>query len=107
MLAMDLQKAVASEFSAQLNSTFQFHHEGGPTELELIEVSDGSRGDHVNFSLLFQGPPQPPLIQRIYPVEHEKLGRFELFIVPIKREARGLQYEAIFNRLSESSQPST
>jgi hypothetical protein len=31
-------------------------------------------------------------------VEHDRLGRFDLFIVPVKREAHGLYREAVFNR---------
>jgi hypothetical protein len=98
---MEIQQAEASTFAAHLNSTFRFHHEAAAIELELVEVSDGSAGQHVNFSLLFRGPVQPVLAQRIYPVEHDSLGRFDLFIVPVKRDARGLQYEAVFNRVME------
>jgi hypothetical protein len=99
-MTLELQSAVASTFAEHLNSTFRFHHQPATTELELVEVSDGSTHGHVNFSLLFRGPQQPQLPQQIYPVEHDRLGRFELFIVPVKREAHGLYYEAVFNRLS-------
>jgi hypothetical protein len=94
---LEIQNAVAATFTGHLNSTFQVRHEPA-TELELVEVSDGSTRGHVNFSLLFRGPRQPLLPQQIYPVEHDGLGRFDLFIVPVRRDAQGLYYEAVFNR---------
>jgi hypothetical protein len=102
-MTLEIQSAVASTFAEHLNSTFRLHHEPASTELELIEVSDGSTNGHVNFSLLFRGPLQPLLPQRIYPVEHDRLGRFDLFIVPIKRDAHGLQYQAVFNRAIDTA----
>ena len=102
-MTLEIQSAVASTFAEHLNSTFRLHHEPAATELELVEVSDGSTHGHVNFSLLFRGPHQPPLPQQTYPVEHDRLGRFDLFIVPVKRDAQGLYYEAVFNRVSETT----
>jgi len=99
-MTLETQSAVASTFAEHLNSTFRLHHQPATTELELIEVSDGSTHGHINFSLLFRGPQQPLLLQQIYPVEHDRLGRFDLFIVPVKRDAQALYYEAVFNRVS-------
>jgi hypothetical protein len=48
------------------------------------------------FSIIFQGPPEPLLQQRIYGFEHDELGSFDLFIVPIERNAQGVRYEAVF-----------
>jgi hypothetical protein len=97
-MTLEIQSAVAATFAEHLNSTFRLQHQPATTELELLEVSDGSTDGHVNFSLLFRGPLQPLLLQQIYPVEHDRLGRFDLFIVPIRRDAHGLYYEAVFNR---------
>ena len=91
---------VAATFSSHLNSKFRLV-DTPSTELELIEVSDASTSHHVSFSLVFLGPHQPLLPQRIYPLEHHALGRLDLFIVPIRRDAQGLQYQAIFNRVNE------
>ena len=99
-MTLEIQSAVAATFAGHLNSTFRVRHEP-TTELELVEVLDGSAGDHINFSLQFRGPLQPLLPQQIYPVEHDRLGRFDLFIVPIRRDAHGLYYEAVFNRVNE------
>ena len=97
-MTLETQSVVASTFAEHLNSNFRLHHQPATTELELVEVSDGSTDGHVNFSLLFRGPLQPLLPQRIYPLEHDRLGRFDLFIVPVRRDANGLYYEAVFNR---------
>jgi|SRR5579864_2959392 len=99
-MTLEIQSAVASTFAEHLNSTFRIHHQPAITELELMEISDGSTQGRVNFSLLFRGPQQPLLPQQIYPVEHDRLGRFDLFIVPVRRDAQGLYYEAVFNRVS-------
>ena len=99
-MTLEIQRAVASTFAEHLNSTFRLHHKPATTVLELVAVSDGSTQGHVNFSLLFRGPHQPLVPQRIYPMEHDRLGRFDLFIVPVKRDAHGLYYEAVFNRVT-------
>ena len=48
------------------------------------------------FSLLFLGPAHVVLPQAIYRFEHEGIGTFEIFIVPIGRTAEGVSYEAVF-----------
>jgi hypothetical protein len=63
-------------------------------EVELVDVTEIPRepGGRAPFSLVFRGGPTPPLPQRIYRVEHERLGAIEIFLVPIASE----RYEAIF-----------
>ena len=48
------------------------------------------------FSIVFRGPGDVLLPQRIYMIEHEEIGAFDLFLVPIGPDERGLRYEAIF-----------
>ena len=51
------------------------------------------------FSLLFRGDAIRPLGQNTYAFEHARIGRFEMFIVPIGREDQGqCHYEAVFHR---------
>jgi hypothetical protein len=54
---------------------------------------DGSRNP---FRLLFRGPHEPVLPQRIYRLEHDPIGQLEIFIVPVTRDRDGVHYEAIF-----------
>jgi hypothetical protein len=75
-------------------------------ELELSEITPprvastgGANGPkYENFALIFRGPADRLLAQRIYLFESARIGRFELFIVPIGRDQNGTQYQATFNR---------
>jgi hypothetical protein len=33
--------------------------------------------------------------------QHEQMGNFELFIVPVQQDAQGFYYEAVFNRIRD------
>lgn len=70
-------------------------------ELELIEAIEKKREMTEGFSLLFQGGDKLVLNQKIHNFSHAKLGDFQLFIVPVGKNDRGLRYEAIINRLIE------
>ncbi len=88
-------------FAAQLNTKFRFHVEPSQmVEAELVEVVAGSDLEtHTRFSAYFRGPGEFYLPQRSYQVEHDAMGAFDLFIVPIRRDEQGFYYEAVFNRL--------
>ncbi len=89
-------------FDPLRNTTFRLSRpDGEPLDLRLIETAGGEEGGGRNsysFSLVFGGPPAPFLPQRIYGLSHDRLGAFDLFLVPIAREADGFRYEAVFNR---------
>ena len=53
------------------------------------------------FTLEFRGPLDKFLNQGVRNFTHEQMGEFELFIVPVKQDAQGFYYEAIFNRIRE------
>ena len=76
--------------------------------LDLVECVDGYLTPRQEqFSLRFRGDPGQVFPQRIYPMEHDSIGDFELFLVPIARDDSGTYYEAVFNRLVEVSQTKT
>jgi hypothetical protein len=87
-------------FASQVNS--RFHLIAGPEsamEVELIEFKAGTKSSHHEaFSIVFRAPIDAPLEQRIYQLEHESMGAFELFLVPISKSPEGVRYEAVFNR---------
>ncbi len=95
----------------------RFRVEVAPTttvELELIEVECADAGatskpnvlPYEHFSLIFAGAAEDRLPQRTYRFQHEKLGRFEVFIVPIAAEGERIRYQAVFNRLlAQTSAP--
>ena len=91
----DLDKLTADDFAALRGDRFRISPDGAePFETELVEVTEIPRepGGRVPFSLVFQGGPDPPLPQRIYRVENERLGAIEIFLVPIAAD----RYEAVF-----------
>jgi len=100
-----------AQWAAQVNSTFRVQASDGQTcELRLIEaVRDAERPQHgrrpsidanyEKFSLIFAGQPHERLSQDIFKFDHERLGRFDLFIVPLfSRNPETAKYAAIFNR---------
>src|SRR5208337_1671335 len=103
-----LDQLTVTDFVAHVNTSFRVLLESGDVlDLELIEaktigenprpVSPGIR-QHA-FSLIFRGPRDRLLPQRIYPVEHPALGVLEIFLVPLGPEgdSQGLHYQAVFN----------
>jgi hypothetical protein len=101
-LSENLTKAL---FAESLKTKFRVSSEqSDAVEVELIELVEGvSTPNHEQFSLLFQGPQTPFLPQMTYRVEHDRLGEFSLFLVPVARTPDGFQYEAVFNRFPEGA----
>lgn len=96
-----LDKFNARTFSEQLHTRFKVHA-GNPDllELELAEVNERPTSPKVElFSLIFHGPVAPRLPQSIHHLEHDKLGKFELFLTPVGLEEDRILYEAVFHRL--------
>ena len=101
---MDLRTAQLSDFAQWIGTEFRADDESGVAiALELVEANSlTSRPGAPRpepFSLIFRGPQGRPLDQRIYPLEHDQLGRLDLFLVPIGpgSDGRGPYYQAIFN----------
>ena len=93
------------EFSKHLNTKFRITGET-PLELELTEVKGYlSKPDEQTgmerFSAFFYGPGDRYLPQHAYAIEHDVMGAFDLFLVPISRDEKGYRYEAVFNYFKE------
>lgn len=65
--------------------------------LEARALTGPAVGGRVPFALLFEGPSEPLLPQRIYSLQHRAFESLDIFLVPIGRSAAGVHYEAIFN----------
>jgi hypothetical protein len=98
-------------FWAHLKTNFSICLDAGRRlEFELVEVASSKRHSpgsstggapaHHSFSLLFKGPDNQFLPQGNYLFEQTQIGQFELFLVPVGREAGSFLYEVIFNRSS-------
>ncbi|MCU1265475.1 MAG: hypothetical protein JWM21_1793 [Acidobacteria bacterium] len=92
-------------FTAQLNTKFTIPlDEANRVELTLIEVSELQLSPRQEqFSIVFRGPLDMFLGQGMRPFDHDQMDRFELFLVPIKKDDEGFHYEAVFNRLRKTS----
>lgn len=96
-----LDRLSKDDFARNLNTAFECSVAPDQcVSLQLIQLREGKSSPHQEqFALLFQGPLELLLPQRMYPFRHEVLGEFELFIVPVGKDAQGFHYEAMFNRL--------
>jgi hypothetical protein len=73
--------------------------EAGALPLRLSQVREFGQPAYrgrKSFALLFDGPPQPVLPQRIYRLAHERLPELEIFLVPVAADASRVSYEAVF-----------
>lgn len=98
-----LDKMTLDTFAPHLDTPFRLLSEGKePVELKLIRAEQMTSGKKApnpfSFHLLFLGPTTPRLEQRTYHLEHEEIGSFDLFLVPVGEDGKGRQYEAVFNR---------
>jgi hypothetical protein len=93
-------------FQENLNTEFRVQIEpSGIVAVELVELLEGvlnSRQEQ--FSLTFRGPLETPFAQGTHNLEHDKMGAFDLFLVPIARNPDGMVYEAVFNRLIDTDE---
>src|ERR1044071_6794722 len=96
-----IETCTEDTFLDHLNTRFRVTESADPLFVELVKVTPLSTAGQVQFSIQFQGPENPFLPQRIYTLEHEALGRFELFLVPVGKNSSGFEYEAVFNRVAE------
>src|SRR5579864_8741552 len=89
-------------FRAQCGTTFRVVHDGGTVPLVLAEFVDGpSQGNLESFSLFFHGPASHMLEQAICRFDHDTLGSFSMFIVPVLgSNAERLVYQALFSRVA-------
>jgi hypothetical protein len=88
-------------FSEQMHTKFHVRIPGAaPLPLELFEVTEKDHAPTLEqFSLIFLGPLTPHFPQGTYAFEHETLGTFELFVVPLGPDPTGMRYQVIFSRL--------
>jgi hypothetical protein len=98
---MDPSQYVVETFASQVGGRFTTTLATGESvALELTEVQPGPVSPKaLQFSILFRGPRDRYLQQRIYHLENPVLGGIDLFLVPVGEAPEGLLYQAVFNRL--------
>jgi hypothetical protein len=97
-----LGKLTKEEFAACVGQSFRLcpdHPDGFDLVVEQVSELKAIEGQE-SFSVYFRGPADRGVPQATYPLENDRLGRLEIFIVPIARDEKGYRYEALFNRLA-------
>ena len=99
----ELQNLNLETFTENLQTKFQASAEDGPAvELEMVSAKDTGtdmEAGREQFAIVFRGPLDAFLNQRMYRMEHPRMGVFDLFLVPIRRDQDGFYYEACFARM--------
>jgi len=92
-----------NHFAPHLDSLFRLEADSAravPARLVKARLLDrrnpGRAGVREPFALWFQLPASPGMGQRIYRLDHETLGRLDLFLVPMNDRTGGVLMEAIF-----------
>ena len=110
MNKIPIDQLTLETFSAVVRTRFRVYLDGSRhLDLELAETTllqdpakaspSGAAAGVEVFSLVFDGPADFLLPQSIYSFEHERIGRFDLFVVPVGQKSGSVQYQAIFNRV--------
>jgi hypothetical protein len=99
--ALQLTKAT---FEPYVNTVFRISDGTRVVRSTLVSVADmGPVPDQKQagrecFVIKFKGPRL--LAQKTYRIEHDVLGKFELFLVPAGKDRKGSYYQAVINRLN-------
>lgn len=100
---VDLGTLTAAAFQPLIGEAFLIAYADYRDELRLQSVTVGRpsplSGGRQAFTLLFRGgDSERMLTQRIHPLFHARLGRVEIFLVPMGRNPDGsFEYQACFN----------
>lgn len=89
-------------FAPYLNDTFTASLVDGEVPFVLVEARPiptpaNYAGLRAPYSLLFRNSSALLFPQQTYPMRHEKMGQFGMFLVPIARDREGFIYQAVFN----------
>jgi hypothetical protein len=98
---------ISATFAGLVGERFEIAPGDGPafqaTLTSCAETPHGVPEDwqrqvgRVPFALVFEGDPPVPVGQQICALSHDELGRFELFLVPLGPDERGMRFEAVIS----------
>ncbi len=94
---------IFEDFKDRVGSNFTVSEEGLPAavlkleEATLLPVRNGPKGMRPPFSLIFLGPSEFVLPQKLYRMKHDVMGEVTFFMVPVGKDDRGVSYQALFN----------
>ena len=88
-------------FAGCVNETFRAALNDGDIEFVLVEARPLDKAPpnalRHPFSLLFRNGSAFLFPQQIYRMNHELVGSFDVFLVPVARDLDGFLYQAVFN----------
>ncbi len=88
-------------FAGCMNERFRAALQDGDIEFTLVEAQPLPRPPpgalRLPFSLVFRNESVLLYPQQLYRMRHERVGEFDIFLVPIARDRDGFLYQAIFN----------
>jgi hypothetical protein len=97
---LELDKATPEDFTPALDQDFELITGTGTISLRLVGIDKHATGHPARpepFTLRFEGAPPLRLPQGIYRLQNVAVGPLDLFLVQVGADARGSQFEAIFN----------
>ncbi len=90
----------ATHFKPFIGEFFRVSIDQHVTTLELTALetyAQSHNSEREAFNLLFRGLPGVRLRQQVYQVEHEVLGKMDIFIVQHGDSPKGSEFGAVFN----------
>ena len=98
---MDIGDVTVETFAGREGQAFSIQFADAQLELTLAEVERhpeewGHADRREPFAVVFTGTAEHVLPQAIWPLDHEELGRIELFLVPLEPEDGVARYQAVF-----------
>jgi hypothetical protein len=101
---VDVGDVTVETFAGREGQRFWIKFSDAELDLELAEVNRvpddwGRPPEREPFAVVFHGTLEHVLPQQIWPVDHEELGRIEMFLAPIGPTDTNdaMQYEAVFS----------
>jgi hypothetical protein len=103
-MSNSLENLTVEAFQSRIGESFHIRpRPDTDVGAELIEARalgagrvSGTPRRRVPFSLSFRTATTGVLPQRIYEVVHDEMGAYEIFLVPVGPDGKGMVYEAIF-----------
>ena len=98
---MDIADVTVETFAGREGETFSIQFADATLDLKLAAV-DGMPGEwgktevREPFSVVFDGPLEHVLPQQIWPLDHDEIGRLDIFLVPLGPKDDAMRYEAVF-----------
>jgi hypothetical protein len=98
---MDIGDVRVDTFEGREGETFSIEFADGKLDLTLVAVErlpdEWGRAERQDaFSLIFEDPGGRLLPQQVWPLDHEELGRLEVFLVPLEPEGAATRLQAVF-----------